>query len=549
MAVDILSTLNKNGSGLNLRELTTSLVAAEIGPQVQAQEKKKATAGLSISALGQVRAQMTQLSQTVALMRENPPLKATSSNAGVAVTITDASRITDQTRSIEVVQTAKRQVLEFKGFASGEAKVGAGVLQIETGVWVPGETGAASSFTVKPDSTVHRVTIPEGATVAMLADVLNEIPGVQARLVDKGDGTFSLGIVGGTGAGSALRFTAEETVAGLSAFDTTATNDAVQIQAAQDAVLLVDGIAAFRPTNVVDDLIDGASIEVTAQAGATATVGFARDIETARVNMSALVEQLNAARKLLSQLSARGIGEANAGALAGDRLVEQVKREVQSIISGPMEGFGGEARFLSDFGVATNRDGTLRLDRTRFERAFKADPASFDTLFEDRLAAGDASVKVRGALGDAAVAGRHVFARDPATGAATLNGEPMLGVPLGDGTKQYMMFRGGMSGLILNVPDGVDRVDVDFGRSFLSKLDVLVNRLSSGGSGSIGEREGQLQARITEADERMTALEARAAMLEKRTLSRFTAMETAIAGMKSTGAYLTNLVAQWNKDS
>jgi hypothetical protein len=30
---------------------------------------------------------------------------------------------------------------------------------------------------------------------------------------------------------------------------------------------------------------------------------------------------------------------------------------------------------------------------------------------------------------------------------------------------------------------------------------------------------------------------------------RFTAMETAIAGLKSTGNYLTNLVAQWNKDS
>ena len=37
-------------------------------------------------------------------------------------------------------------------------------------------------------------------------------------------------------------------------------------------------------------------------------------------------------------------------------------------------------------------------------------------------------------------------------------------------------------------------------------------------------------------------------MLEKRYLSRFTAMETAIAGLKSTGNYLTNLVAQWNKD-
>ena len=549
MAVDILSTLNKNGSGLNLRDLTTSLVAAEIAPLVSAQEAKKKTAELSISALGQVRAQMATLNQTMAALRENPVLQATSSHAGVAVTITDAAKITDQTRNIEVVQTAKRQVLEFSGFAAADALVGAGVLQIETGVWVPGSDGAASSFAVKPDSTVHRVNIPEGATVSMLAEVLNGIPGMQARLVDKGDGTFSLGVVSENGAGSAFRFTAEPTVEGLGAFDTTATNDTVQIQAAQDAILSVDGIDVFRPTNVVDDLIPGASIEVTAQAGATATVGFTRDIETARVNMAALVEQLNGAKALLASLSARGVGEASAGPLAGDRLVETMKRDLQAIISAPLGGFGGAAKFLSDFGVATNRDGTMRLDAPRFETAFKADPASFETLFDNRMAATDARVVAEGVLGDAAVAGRHVFARDPATGTATLDGEVMMGVSLGDGRSQYMMFRGAMSGMILTVPDDVTTTEVSFGRSFLSKLDVMMNRLTATGTGSVTERETQLQARVTEAEDRIVALDLRATMLEKRTLSRFTAMETAIAGLKSTGNYLTNLVAQWNKSS
>lgn len=123
-----------------------------------------------------------------------------------------------------------------------------------------------------------------------------------------------------------------------------------------------------------------------------------------------------------------------------------------------------------------------------------------------------------------------------------------MGIALDDGSMQYMMLRGAMSGLIVTVPEGVTQTDVNFGRSFLSKLDGMLDRLTAGGSGSIGEREQQLQARITEATDRVTALEAKAAMLEKRTLSRFTAMETAIAGMKSTGAYLTNLVAQWNKD-
>ena len=51
MAVDILSKLNTNGSGLNLRELATSLTAAEIAPLQQAQTKKAEAAQLSLSAL------------------------------------------------------------------------------------------------------------------------------------------------------------------------------------------------------------------------------------------------------------------------------------------------------------------------------------------------------------------------------------------------------------------------------------------------------------------------------------------------------------------
>ncbi len=49
MAVDILSKLNTNGSGLNLRDLTKSLVAAEITPLQQAQTEKAGAAQVSIS--------------------------------------------------------------------------------------------------------------------------------------------------------------------------------------------------------------------------------------------------------------------------------------------------------------------------------------------------------------------------------------------------------------------------------------------------------------------------------------------------------------------
>jgi flagellar hook-associated protein 2 len=547
MAVDILSKLNTNGSGLNLRDLATSLTAAEIAPLQQAQTKKADAAQLSLSALGQVRSQFTALTSAVSILRENPVLRATSSNSGIAVKVTDAAKITNQTMTIEVEQIAQRQVLEFAGFASKDALVGAGSLQVEVGVWY--NDNGTQSFAVDPESTVRTLNIPAGATLSMLAETLDALPGMQARVVDKGDGTFSLGVVSEPGAASALRFTATETVAGLSAFDTRSNNATAQIQAAQDAVLSVDGIAVSRKSNVIDDLIPGATLDITAQAGAVARVEFARDIETARVNMQALVDQVNATRKLLSDLSARGVGGATPGALAGDRLVEKLKGDLTALMSAPLDGFEGGAKRLSDFGVATNRDGTLRLDKTRFETAFKADPAAFDLLSEDRLSASATGVEVKGVLGPLAKAGTFAFARDTVTGSATLNGESIMGVPLSDGRFQYMMFRGDMAGLMVTVPADLSSTEVRFGQGFLSKLEGVLDAALSPGANSLDEREDQLASRITEATERLTALDTRASMLEKRYLSRFTAMETAIAGLKSTGNYLTNLVAQWNKDS
>ena len=548
MNVDILSSLNTNGSGLNLRELTTSLVAAEIEPLKARQTSRAETAQLSISALGQVRSQFGALNSAVATLRENPLLGANSGNAGVGVTITDPSKVTNSTTSIEVGQLATRQVLEFGGYASADALVGAGSLQIEVGVWFEDVNGDPA-FALNPASTVNTLNIPEGVTLSMLAETLDALPGMAARVLDKGDGTFSLGIVSEPGAGSALRFTVAETVAGLAAFDTTTTNETRQIQAAQDAVLFVDGITVSRPTNVIDDLIPGATLDITAPAGTATTVSFTRDIETARLNMQALVEQVNITRRLLTDLSARGAGETTAGALAGDRLIEKLKSDLTSLLAAPISGFGGSAKRLSDFGVATNRDGSLRLDGLRFEKAFEADPSAFDMVFADRLSASAANVDVSGTLGVAARGGNLAFVRNSTTGEATLNGDTMLGLSQPDGRTQYLLFSGDYAGMTITVPDDLETTEVRYGKSFLTSLETMLDAALTRGANSLAEREDQLTGRVTEATDEITALDARATLLEKRYLLRFTAMETAIAGLKSTGNYLTNLVAQWNKDS
>ncbi|WGV14936.1 flagellar filament capping protein FliD [Fuscovulum ytuae] len=546
MTVDILSSLNKNGSGLNLRDLTASLVSAEIDPQKARQTERVDAATTQISALGEVRAQFGALSTAVDILRQNPILRANSGNDGVAVTITDPSKIASQTMSIGVQKVAQRQVMEFTGFTGLDQAVGAGTLQIAVGTWGEDALGAPE-FTLNPDSTVRTLTIPTGATLSMLAETMNSIPGLQARVLDKGDGTFSLGVVSEMGAAAALNITVTETEPGLAAFDTNTTIETVQIQAAQDAEISVDGITVSRRTNVIDDLIPGARLDITAPEGTTTTVNFSRNIETARLNMEALVEQVNNTRNLLNELSARGVAGAESGALAGDRLIEKLKSDLTALIAAPIAGFGSEARRLSDFGVVTNRDGSLRVDQLRFERAFNQDPTGFDMIFTDRFSASDSRVTVGGAVGSSVEGGTFAFRRDVATGVATLDGSPVFRVPQATGEDQYFAFGGRLAGLNVTVPADLTETEVRYGKSFLTTMERLLDGALSSGANSISEREAQLNSRVTEATERLEQLDARAALLEKRYLSRFTAMETAIAGLKSTGTYLDNLVAQWNK--
>lgn len=543
--VDLLSTLNKNGSGLNLSDLTASLVAAEIQPRQKAEQKKLDSANLSISTLGQVRAQFQSLQTAVSNLQSSPILKAASGNSGVKVTITDPSKIANSSRSIGVVQTAQRQVLEFKNFTSADQTIGAGALKVEIGAWYT-DASNSPAFAVNPASTVNTLNIPAGATLSQLAQTLDVLPGLSARVIDKGDGTFSLGIVSEAGAGQALRFTATETAAGLAAFDTTATNATVQIQAAQDAVLQLDGITVTRPTNSIDDLIDGATLDISAPAGTQTSIDFTRDIETARTNLQFLVDQVNATLTKLSEVSARSVNGSKAGVLAGDRVVEKLKSDLRSMIAAPLTGFGDEPVFLSDLGVQSQRDGSLRLNTYDFEKAFAASPAKFDAAFNDQLSSTSDGVEVTGVLASTAASASLTLTRDPTTGRGKLGDYNTIGFSPDPGRMRYTVLDGPYSGLMIDMPDTATAANVTIGRGFLSRLDgLLTDALQSGGR--IAERENQIGTRVTAATTEMGKLDDRAAKLTTRYLSRFTQMETTISSLKSTGSYLTNLVAQWNK--
>lgn len=545
MSSELLSSLNKNGSGLNLRELSKTLVAAETSPKLSALQKKVEGETVKLSALGVVRSQFSALSSVLGEIAGNPVLTVTTSSSSLMPKVTDRNKLVGGAVPIEVQSLATRQVLEFGGFTSAQEVFEGGQLTIERGSW---DSATSSVFTADAGSGSVTLDIPAGSTLEDVATMLSTVDGLTARVLNKGDGTFSLGIVGETGAANGVRLTAGagdgSGTASLSALDTTTTNAARQVQAAGDAKLIVDGISISRPTNTLIDVLPG--MEITLSSVVSGTLTVERDPDVARSSVEKLVAGLNETVGMLRALTQRGIAGAQAGELAGDRNIEGLEQALRSLIATPLTGHGDRAISLVDLGVATQRDGTFRFDPPAFDRTFAARAADFDALQGDNLRSLTEGAQISGVPGKDLASGDYAF-KVNADGSATLGGYRMLGISLGGGARTYVATSGPITGLSMTIDAGVTSGSVRFGRSLVGAMAQMLAGASES-TGTIGRRETEIGASTEANQQRIDALEAKAAVLEKRYLTKFAAMEQAITRMNSTGSYIQNLVDIWAKD-
>ncbi len=544
MAIDYLSALNQNGSGLNLTDLASSLVSADIAPKAQAAETTKNKAETSISAYAQLRSAFEEFDTALGYMSGTSVLAATSSNSAVSVEVTDRNAVQETTSYVDVIEVAKRQVLEFTGFSGPDEVIGTGNLTVDVGVWADSTT-----FAVNPDATSNTITIGEGATLDELAQALSSLDGVTARVLDRGDGTFTLGIVSEEGAGNALRLTADAGATGsLATLDNTTTNATSQVQAAADAMLTVDGVTVFRSTNVIGDVVDGLTFTLNGTTDYAASINVSRDASLASEVLNAFVDQVNTTLTKLKDMTAYATEDSEAGDLYGDRTVKRLSNQLTDILNEPLTGFGDDPVYLSDLGIATARDGSIYLNDALFERAFVKNPGAFDALFQNSFSSDNSAVTISGKPNNSTVAGTYSFNFDPATGIATVDGSPLFASVLDTGEMSFVATTGNMSGAVLTSGTDAVSANVTFGRSMVSKLQASLNEALQT-NGTLDKRDEYFTGIVTEQTETLKAIDERATELETRYLRKFAAMEQVITELKSTGEYLTAMVDSWNNSN
>ena len=545
MAVDYLSAINKQGSGLNVTQIVDSLVKAETAPiesriQTQIDEKNAA-----ISAYGVLAGELGKLKDFAASSKGTTAFSVSSNNTAVGVSVTDPTKAKAFSANISVASLASSQTLEFAGFSSKTAAINTGSINIDFGTW------GSNGFAVNSGKTSQNVQVNSANNnLSSLANSLNEIEGVNAAVTDKGDGTFSLIINSDTGAKNALRLTVTEAIgdAGLAQFDTSSTNSSKQVVAAADATINLNGVNITRSSNVVSDLFDGYEFRLNATTSTAATVQSNIDSNVAYAKTLEFVNMFNGAFSTLNALTKRGIDGEESGALAGDLTANTIKRKLRSLVSSELAGFGTKGRYLSELGIRTERDGSLSVTETDFKKAFEREPILFDVMLNSMASSDNPSVKVTHESDILQPKGGiYNFVGESGGNAATLNGVALSGSTLADGTKNYTAISGDGTGLRLSVSGSVSSATVYYGESFFSKLESYVKDLVSS-TGVLAKSEAQASTSISEYNEDKVDLEAKIEAIRQRYMSQFAAMESAVTGFKKTGEFLTGFIDSLSPD-
>ena len=162
---DYLSLVNKGGSGFNISELVTSIVASEIEPKRILQTQKLEKVENAISGIGYLNSQAQATQDNFSKIQSGSFFELSSSNAsGVTVSANDETKIQNGTRTISEVEIAKAMIFELGGFTDLTTTYTADI-NINFGTWTKNEPISNSETKSYYAGKTYRVTstIPAGA--------------------------------------------------------------------------------------------------------------------------------------------------------------------------------------------------------------------------------------------------------------------------------------------------------------------------------------------------------------------------------------------------
>ena len=544
---DYLSLVNKSGSGFNVSELVTSIVASEIEPKRAIQNTKLEKTESAISGIGLLNSQAGTTKVNFETILGDKFFEAKSSDDSVlAVNITDESQLTPTTINLSNIQTAKKMVFELSGFDDLTDTFSAD-LHLEYGKWF--DPAANSDFTANSDTT--QVSF-NGKTLSEVAAIFSDLEGISAKIIDKtGDGSnFSLLITGElTGAANGFSISAADSDAENDRWITPSNNlnmglpNNQVMQYASDAQFQFNDVNITRESNSITDLVDGVEINLLNSNWGDVSVNLTRATEVIRASATDIVFSLNEFKNKLDELTFIDIeGDAN-GPLALDPAVARIKSDFKKLAFEPMIGYSDQPIYLSQLGIKTNSDGEFYLDNAVFERTLRDTPEKFMALKDEFISASSSSIKVSKSQYSDISPGAYRVHKD---GSVWKIGD--ISVTREDYNGGARFTSAEYPGLVILTSETEPQsFNFYIGTSFAKRaVDLMDNLLDLNSSVSKSQQTYKIQG--SDIQERLAKLEEREKLISERYMQQFGSMEQAMTQFNSTKTLLENFIEAWKKN-
>ena len=161
---DYLSLVNKSGSGFNVSELVTSIVAAEIEPKKSIHTAKQTKNENAISGIGFLNASSSTGKTAFTSIQNDKYFSVSSSNsASVAFTATDETKLTSAVNSVSNITIAKKMVFELPGFTDLTGPYNQAV-SIKLGSWAQTSVASSSASSSVESGKTYKVITRSGSS-------------------------------------------------------------------------------------------------------------------------------------------------------------------------------------------------------------------------------------------------------------------------------------------------------------------------------------------------------------------------------------------------
>jgi flagellar hook-associated protein 2 len=380
MAIESIAKTLGTGSGIDITSLVGQLVDASFANKNASLTAKDEKLTAQISKTSELKSSISDFASALSQLTAGGTLatQPTSSNTGIVKTTRLAgATLTGLNASVEVRQLAQGQVASTSAFAGGAATViGEGTLTLTFGTATVAD-GAMTDFTAGSGIPVTITIDAANNTLQGVADAINAAKaGVTASVITDSSGA-RLMVKSATGATQAFELSGSGALASLD-IGRNASGSTINASA-QNAIVALDGVEVSYPVNSISNLVPGVRLDlVAASVGTKVAIGSTRPSEALSQAVTNFVDTFNQVYKLVKEAV-----DPIDGPLRGDPVAKDLLRQLKGMtLTALLPATPDETPVaLADVGVATQRDGTLRIDTARLAKVLTTWPDQIEAMF------------------------------------------------------------------------------------------------------------------------------------------------------------------------